>query len=160
MCGIYQFNNYVFYGGIMRFIVTRTDKNIRCSYPDAIDYSAEAGDLLTTLLEDVVQATGLSHDLLFTHTRRRSIALGRHLFCFIARRHLGMFSLQEIAAVFGINHATVVHAVHNIENMLQLNDYVSLMVQLQYLQILGLPPTPSNLEGEKEQTTNNEQQTQ
>jgi len=125
-------------GRIMRFIVTRTDKDIRCTYPDVIDYTSEAGDLLTTLLEDVVKATGVTYTEIFGTTRRRRTTTARHLFCFIARKHLGMFSLQEIADVFGINHATVVHACHNIENMLQLNDYVSLMVQLQYLEVLGI----------------------
>jgi len=122
----------------MKLIVTRTDNTITCSYRDNIDYSTEAGDMLTTLLDDVVHATGVTYNELFTHTRRRRIALARHLFCFVARRHLSGFSLPEIAAVFGINHATVVHACHNIENMLQLNDYVSLMVQLQYLEVLGI----------------------
>ncbi len=122
----------------MRFIVTRTDKDIRCSYPDAIDYSAEAGYLLTTLLEDVVQATGITYTEIFGTTRRRRTTTARHLFCFIARRHLGMFSLEEIAAVFGINHATVVHACHNIEALLQMRDSLSRKLQDEYLEVLGM----------------------
>jgi len=122
----------------MRFIVTRTDKDIRCTYPDVIDYTSEAGDLLTTLLEDVVQATGITYTEIFGTTRRRRTTTARHLFCFIARKHLGMFSLQEIADVFGINHATVVHACHNIEALLQMRDSLSRKLQDEYLEILGM----------------------
>ncbi len=122
----------------MRFIVTRTDKDIRCTYPDVIDYTSEAGDLLTTLLEDVVKATGITYTEIFGTTRRRRTTTARHLFCFIARKHLGMFSLQEIGDVFNIKHCSVVHACHNIEALLQMRDSLSRKLQDEYLEILGM----------------------
>ncbi len=118
-------------------LVARMDNQITCHYPENGRDNYQLGEILTSLLAEVVQVTGVSHDELFTPTRLRRIAIARHLFCFIARKNIQLFSLREISDVFGIDHSTVSHACRNIENMLQLTDYVSQMVQLQYLEILG-----------------------
>ena len=112
------------------------DTNITCTYPETLQDIVQLGELLTSLLQDVVTATGVSYNDIFKQTRKRNIAIARHLFCFVARRHLSIFTLHEIAAVFNISHCTVIHACRNIENVLQLRDVSSRQLQDQYLKIL------------------------
>jgi len=128
-------------------IVARVMNQITCSYPETYRDSTQLGEILTSLLNDIVKATGVSWDEIFVLNRKRRIVMARNLFFFIARRHLRIFTLQQIADVFTMDHSTVIHACHQIENALQLRDGESRMVQDRYLEILNLPPTPSNLEG-------------
>lgn len=121
----------------MMMNITRNNNEITCSNPETYSDNVQSGKMLTSLLEEVVTATGVSYAEIFSTERKRKNSMARHLFCFIARRHLRCFTLTEIAAVFNISHCTVIFAIRNIENMLQLPDYVSQMVQVQYLEILG-----------------------
>jgi len=130
-------------------IVSRVSNEITCSFPETYNNNEQLGNILTSLLEDVVNATGVSYNEIFTLNRKRRNVMARNLFCFVAMKHLRMFTLVQIGDVFNINHSTVVHACHQIENALQLRDRESRKLQDQYLEILNLPPTPSNLEGEE-----------
>lgn len=55
-------------------------------------------------------------------SRRRSVALPRHVCMYIARKHTGR-SLEEIGGHFGgRDHSTVLHAVRSVENALEHDD--------------------------------------
>jgi chromosomal replication initiation ATPase DnaA len=118
-------------------IVSRVDNKITCSYPQAYCNNEELAEILSSLLFEVSWATAISYDELFSTSRTRDITQARYLYCFIARKNMGMFTLQQIADVFNIDHSTVVHACHNIENALQLRDSESRRLQDRYLKILG-----------------------
>jgi hypothetical protein len=119
-------------------IVSRINTEIICSYPETYNDNNQLGEILTSLLDDVVKATGVSWDEICTLNRKRRNVMARNLFCFVARKHLRMFTLQEIGDVFGLKYCTVVHSCHQTENTLQLRDMESRKLQEQYLQILGV----------------------
>jgi chromosomal replication initiation ATPase DnaA len=119
-------------------IVSRINTEIICSYPETYNDNDQLGEILTSLLDDVVKATGVSWNEICTLNRKRRNVMARNLFCFVARKHLRMFTLQEIGDVFALRYCTVIHACHQIENALQLRDGESRKLQDQYLEILGV----------------------
>ena len=120
----------------MKMHAERTGTEIVCSF-----YKLElpdAGQLLTSLMDAVVMATGISYNEMFTRTRKRRIAVARQLFMFVGWRNMQCFSLNELGGLFGLDHSTVIYGCRNIENLLQMRDNESRKLQEQYLEILGV----------------------
>ena len=58
---------------------------------------------------------------LTTKTRIRDVCEGRQLACFILRKH--DLSLQKIGDMFNIDHATVLHSIKAVNNLIEYDKY-------------------------------------
>jgi chromosomal replication initiation ATPase DnaA len=121
-------------------VVSRMFNEIICSHPevDRLARLDEAGRILTSLLNEVSEVMGVSHNDMFTVSRKRNVTYARAMFCFVARRNLdAYFTLQELGDVFMIDYSTVIHGIKLMETILQFRDTESRMMQDQYLKIMG-----------------------
>jgi len=85
-----------------------------------------------SLVNIVCICCGISKDNFFSSSRARPFVLARHLFFYIARYKLG-HKLMTIANYAGRDHATVMHGIDTISNLLAVNDA---QVQPIYLKIV------------------------
>ncbi len=84
------------------------------------------------LVNIVCICCGISKDNFFSSSRARPFVLARHLFFYIARYKLG-HKLMPIANYIGRDHATVMHGIDTVSNLLAVNDS---QVQSIYLKII------------------------
>lgn len=84
------------------------------------------------LVNIVCICCGISKDNFFSSSRARPFVLARHLFFYIARYKLG-HKLVPIANYIGRDHATVMHGIQTISNLLAVNDS---QVQSIYLKVI------------------------
>jgi hypothetical protein len=87
---------------------------------------------LENLVSIVCICCGISKDNFFSSSRARPFVLARHLFFYIARYKLG-HKLMTIAQYIGRDHATVMHGIDTVNNLLAVNDS---QVQPIYLKIV------------------------
>jgi chromosomal replication initiation ATPase DnaA len=85
-----------------------------------------------SLVNIVCICCGISKDNFFSSSRARPFVLARHLFFYIARYKLG-HKLMTIAQYIGRDHATVMHGIDTVNNLLAVNDS---QVQPIYLKIV------------------------
>lgn len=85
-----------------------------------------------SLVNIVCICCGISKENFFSSSRARSFVLARHLFFYIARYKLG-HKLVPIAQYIGRDHATVMHGIDTISNLLAVNDS---QVQPIYLKVI------------------------
>lgn len=84
------------------------------------------------LVNIVCICCNISKDNFFSSSRARPFVLARHLFFYIARYKLG-HKLVPIASYIGRDHATVMHGIETISNLLAVNDS---QVQSIYLKVI------------------------
>ena len=85
------------------------------------------GKLSLQELLDIINETFEKHsdvkyqDGVFSHSRKREVVTYRHAFCKIS--HSLGYKLKSIAEFINKNHATVIHSIRNVDNLLKANDY-------------------------------------
>lgn len=84
------------------------------------------------LVNIVCICCNISKDNFFSSSRARPFVLARHLFFYIARYKLG-HKLVPIANYIGRDHATVMHGIETVSNLLAVNDS---QVQSIYLKVI------------------------
>lgn len=76
-------------------------------------------DIVNKVFEDNVNVK--YHDGVFSQSRKREVVTYRHAFCKISYS-LG-YKLKSIAEFINKNHATVLHSIRNVDNLLKSNDF-------------------------------------
>lgn len=76
-------------------------------------------DIVNKVFEDTVNVK--YHDGVFSQSRKREVVTYRHAFCKISYS-LG-YKLKAIAEFINKNHATVLHSIRNVDNLLKSNDF-------------------------------------
>lgn len=71
----------------------------------------------TKIMEEVADAYGFKVDDLLSRQRISRIAEARAVMCYLLSRHLSMSS-TEIGKMLGRNHATILHLVSKVDDML------------------------------------------
>lgn len=85
------------------------------------------GKLSLQELLDVVNKMFETHvgakynDGIFSNSRKREVVTYRHAFCKIS--HSLGYKLKSIADFINKNHATVIHSIRNVDNLLKSNDF-------------------------------------
>jgi chromosomal replication initiation ATPase DnaA len=82
-------------------------------------------DVIDTVKEKANDFLGLEFPPLFQErSRKREVVVMRQVAMFIIRKHAPYITLDVIAkSIGGRNHATVIHSVRQVENLIELKDY-------------------------------------
>jgi chromosomal replication initiator protein len=72
---------------------------------------------ISSIVNSVVNVTGIEFIKIQSVTRKREILYARHLFCYFARKRTKL-SLQEIGNILNRDHATVLHSVRTVKDLL------------------------------------------
>ena len=72
---------------------------------------------ISSIVNSVVNVTGIEFIKIQSVTRKREILYARHLFCYFARKRTKL-SLQEIGNILNRDHATVLHSVKTVKDLL------------------------------------------
>lgn len=76
------------------------------------------------LLQIVANSIGKSDELIKSRSRSRMLVTARHIYFYFARNYLNM-TLKEIGQELGIrDHATVIHGLNKVNDMIDINDDV------------------------------------
>ena len=82
----------------------------------------------------VSQHLGFSTDELASKTRKREVADARHIFCYLASKAYGRFTLKQIGAKINRDHASVLHAKNKVHDLInydkKLNDDVQTIIHM------------------------------
>ena len=76
-------------------------------------------EIVNKVFEDNVNVK--YQDGVFSHSRKREVVTYRHAFCKISYS-LG-YKLKSIAEFINKNHATVIHSIRNVDNLLKSHDF-------------------------------------
>ena len=76
------------------------------------------------VLKVVSAKTGVSIEKIKSGSREGEICKARQLFCFVTRFSYPIISSPSIGATINRNHATVLHSIEVIENMICTRDYI------------------------------------
>lgn len=87
------------------------------------------------LVSIVTICSGVSKNDFFSSSRSRPIVLARHLFFYIARYKLG-HKLVPIAKFVGRDHATVMHGIDTVANLLDINDSQAQTIYLRIIEAI------------------------
>ena len=72
---------------------------------------------INSIVSAVVKVTGVEFNKVQSSSRRRNFVNARHLFCYFARKRTKL-SFQEIGGIINRDHATIIHSVRNVEDLL------------------------------------------
>jgi chromosomal replication initiation ATPase DnaA len=92
----------------------------RESYKSKMPYTPKSSkDIFDMYVEEIVRESGISKELVLSKSRKRTVTLVRHMIIWLARRN-DLATLKTIAEwLGGMDHSTVIHAVGNIDAMLE-----------------------------------------
>lgn len=92
----------------------------RESYKSKMPYTPKSSkDIFDMYVDEVVRESGISKELVFSKSRKRTVTLVRHMIIWLARRN-DLATLKTIAEwLGGMDHSTVIHAVGNIDAMIE-----------------------------------------
>ena len=77
----------------------------------------ERNPSINSIVNSIVKETGIEFSKIQSRTRKRDILYARHLFCFFARKRTEM-SYDAIGGIINRNHATVLHSVKLVEDLM------------------------------------------
>ena len=89
------------------------------------------------ILRKVILATGYSHDVLRSKSRERSLVCARQFAIWKVYTELYShgYTLKMIAEVFGRDHATAIHSIRTINELLEVNDPMIAKINFRYNEI-------------------------
>jgi len=87
------------------------------------------------LVNIVCVCCGISKENFFSKSRARVFVLARHMFFYIARHKLG-HKLVVIANYIGRDHATVMHGIDTVKNLLAVNDTQAQAIYLKIIEAI------------------------
>ena len=98
-----------------------------------VDVHKETQDIL----RKVILATGYSHDILKSKSRERSLVCARQFAMW--KLHEQLYSeghtFKMIAELFGRDHATAIHSIRTINELLEVNDPMIAKINFRYNEI-------------------------
>ena len=86
---------------------------------------------INSIVAAVVKCTGIEFNKIQSLKRQRDIIFARHLFCYFTRKRTRL-SYQEIGKIINRDHATILHSVRTVENLLEYDrDFKELVPKIQ-----------------------------
>ena len=86
------------------------------------------------IIETVLEYYSLTEDELYEKTRRKYIVNARYQIIYFISKTLKLYSLNDMGAVFGLSHATVLHALKTVNNAIEV--YPSYRQQIKEIGVL------------------------
>ncbi len=74
---------------------------------------------LERIMKVVCDEFEIDIDLITSKKRQRDIVDARHIFCYLASKAYGRFTLKQIGAVVNRDHASVLHAKRKVKDLMQ-----------------------------------------
>lgn len=71
------------------------------------------------ITKTVAEVFGIEYHLLFTKTRKRNVVVARQVAMYVIKKKVDTNSLANIGAFFNKDHATVLHAIRTVDNLME-----------------------------------------
>ena len=91
---------------------------------------------LERIMKVVCEEFDLDIDLITSKKRQREIVDARHIFCYLASKAYGRFTLKQIGAIVNRDHASVLHAKRKVKDLMEYDREMNALV-LKIIRKLG-----------------------
>jgi hypothetical protein len=83
---------------------------------------------LERIMKVVCEELDLDVDLITSKKRQRNIVDARHIFCYLASKAYGRFTLKQIGGIVNRDHASVLHAKRKVKDLMEYDKEMNMLV--------------------------------